>query len=157
MAKRRLVVLQSRGSEPDRPPSHWVGFGVVAIVAAWLTLASVAQACLGRLPDAFAPGADLAGARGVGLGFLPAIVHATALSAAAFGGGFLVCRFALTTTARHALASGALAVSMGIAVVALSAPASAAAACAIAIVPLALGGGFAWCGGRVGLSRRPAR
>ena len=87
-----------------RPPWHWVGFGTVAIFAAWLPLAYVAGAVVAtrarvalraRLPAR----SDRARARAMPAGERArswrcvALPNVLALALAAFAGGFLVGRF----------------------------------------------------------------
>ncbi len=95
--KRRLPLLPSGRSsdapegehhEP-RPPWHWVGFGAVAILTAWLPLSAVAAALAARIvapPDGDAGRLARAGA-------IVVAVHAAALAAACLAGGYVVGRW----------------------------------------------------------------
>ncbi len=123
--KRRLPVLSERpppAGDPEesdeRPPWHWVGFGTVAIFAAWLPLAYVAQYVVLR---AVLPRFGLAGAstedaaRGLALldpeqrtrfSFWMFAPHAVALLLASFAGGTLVGRFGAPAGRREAAIAG---------------------------------------------------
>lgn len=90
--------------DEDRPPYHWVGFGTVAIFAAWLPLAYVAGGVTRRLvAGRFGEGAS-ADAIALAVSAMPsgerlaltatiALPALVALGIAAFGGGFVVGRF----------------------------------------------------------------
>lgn len=123
--KRRLTVLSNTPSPPaetddeERPPYHWVGFGTVAIFAAWLPLTYVAGAVSKHVMDArFGKDASAdqiaVAVEGMATGermrlmatiALPALV---ALAVAAFGGGFVVGRFGPGTGRREAALSGVM-------------------------------------------------
>ena len=168
--RRRLPVLsnQPAASKPDeeepRPPWHWVGFGTVAIFAAWLPLAYVAGAVSAKVmaarfgADASKDAIDLAlsamtsgeRARLMATVALPSILG---LAIAAFGGGFVVGRFGTGTGVREAAMSG------GVTALVASAMAFAgftAATLIAAAVTFAVAIGFAAWGGLVGASRRPS-
>ena len=181
--RRHLPVIQSETSgtkntsDPDdenadaveaRPPWHWVGFGTVAIFAAWLPLAYAAQAVVARmLAQRFgsnATAADIA----AGLASMPAAEHvrllawlavpnACALAASPFCGGYLVGRFGAGTGRREAGSAGAMTALVAL-VLALSGGASsgmAAVATSVAIFLIAVG--FATWGGSAGARKRTAR
>jgi hypothetical protein len=160
------------GAAPDddaaevRPPWHWVGFGTVAIFAAWLPLAYAAQAVVARvLAQRFGASATAqvvasslatmpAGERARLMAIL-ALPNVVALGLAAFGGGYLVGRFGTGTGARESISAGAMT-----AIVALvlsfgaGGMASGMAALVTALVMVLLAVGFAGWGGRVGLRKR---
>lgn len=171
MAERRRLPVLSNQPSPDaskpeddepRPPWHWVGFGTVAIFAAWLPLAYVAGAVSAKImaarfgADASKDAIDLAlsamtsgeRARLMATVALPSIVG---LAIAAFGGGFVVGRFGTGTGTREAAMSG------GVTAFIASAMAFAgftAATFIAAAVTFAVAIGFAVWGGRFGASRR---
>jgi hypothetical protein len=169
--RRRLPVLQEPTPPPpppesedeERPPWHWVGFGVVAIFAAWLPLAYVGGAMSARVvaarfgKDASKDAIDLAlatmtareRAELTGAIALPVLF---ALAVAAFGGGVVVGRFGTGTGAREAALSGAV-VAIIVSAVALSTATPNAILSAVVLAVIAVGFG-AW-GGRFGASRRP--
>jgi len=169
-SRRRLPVLSNDpppvptdGAAEARPPWHWVGFGTVAIFAAWLPLAYVAGALSARamaahfgadaskdaIDHALAAMTSLERARLMALVALPNLLG---LALAAFGGGFTVGRFGHGTCAREAAMSGA--------VTALVASAIAWAGITVAsvvaaVVTFGVAAGFAAWGGRFGAARRP--
>jgi tRNA-(ms[2]io[6]A)-hydroxylase len=173
MAERRRLPVISNTPAPApageeegdeaRPPWHWVGFGTVAIFAAWLPLAYVAGALSARVmasrfgSDASKDAIDLAlatmtageRARLMATVALPSIVG---LALAAFGGGFIVGRFGPGTGVREAAMAGGvvafLASAMAWSGITSSSLVAAAVTFAVAI-------GFAAWGGRFGTSRRP--
>lgn len=126
-ARRHLPVLNnekpssSGGSEEDdRPGWHWIGFGAVAIFAAWLPLAYVAQVLVARvlprlvstsssssIEDVASSLATLSSAERVRLTILLGLPHALAFAMASFAGGWLVGRFAVRAGPREAAFSGA--------------------------------------------------
>jgi tRNA-(ms[2]io[6]A)-hydroxylase len=144
--KRRLPVIQPPSSNEEeaepRPPWQWVGFGVVAIFAAWLPLAWLAQLVGLRLASAHLGTAlqDLAAIqeRVVELGrgerariwagiLLP---QALALALACAGGGYVVGRWGRPAGPREAAIAGGLVAAL-----------SSAAACGapgVGYVPLAM-------------------
>lgn len=163
--RRRLPVLSNTPPQPaeePRPPWHWVGFGAVAIIAAWLPLAYVGAGVSARvMASRFGAGASqeaielalgaMSAAERARLMALVALPSVLGLAVAAFGGGFVVGRFGERTTAREAALSGV--------VVALVACAMAWAgptwgALLGALVMLAVASGFAAWGGRLGASGR---
>jgi hypothetical protein len=174
--RRRLPVLsnnsppteggdQDGGADDDesRPALHWVGFGVVAMFAAWLPLTYVAGAISARVLAARF-GADTSEsavalamsamtaperARLMAIIALPAVVG---LAVAAFGGGVVVGRFGSGTGAREAAYAGAVT-----AVIASLMAWSGVTASSIvaAVVTLTVAMAFAAWGGRFGASRRP--
>lgn len=165
--RRRLPVLQNSPpptAEEDeaRPPWHWVGFGTVAIFAAWLPLAYVGGALSARVmtarfgPDASRDAIELAlaamteseRARLMAIVALPGVL---ALGIAAFAGGIVVGRFGSGTGAREAaVAGGATAVIAS----ALAWNGPSLAALVGVIVTFAVAIAFAAWGGRLGASRR---
>jgi tRNA-(ms[2]io[6]A)-hydroxylase len=182
--RRRLPVIQSappakvEGVTPSdeeapeaRPPWHWVGFGTVAIFAAWLPLAYAAQAVVARLlahrfgADASAQdialsvGALAAGERARLMALL-ALPNVLALGLASFGGGYLVGRFGEGTGLREAASAGAMTALVAL-VLALGGGAASGGLPSIVtgVVTVLLSVGFAAWGGRVGLRKRqkPAR
>ena len=173
MAQRRHLPVLSNDpppadTEPEdeaRPPWHWVGFGTVAIFAAWLPLAYLAGAVSAKVmasrfgADASKDAIDLAlaamtsgeRARLMATVALPNILG---LAIAAFGGGFVVGRFGSGTGVREAAMSG------GVAAFIASAMAYAgmtAATLIAAAVTFAVAIGLAAWGGRLGATRRSAR
>jgi tRNA-(ms[2]io[6]A)-hydroxylase len=175
--RRRLPVLsssspsssESNADDETRPPWHWVGFGTVAIFAAWLPLAYVAGAVSAKMmaarfgADASKDAIDLAlramtsGERAQIMATV-ALPNVLGLALAAFAGGVVVGRFgAGPYPARVAALSGAVTAFIASAI----AWAGFTAATAIAaIVTFAVAIGFAAWGGRFGASRlggpRPA-
>lgn len=160
------------GAAPDddaievRPPWHWVGFGTVAIFAAWLPLAYVAQAVVARVLaqrfGATATAQDIASS----LGTMPAgerarlmailaLPNVFALGLAAFGGGYLVGRFGKGTGARESASAGAMTALVALALsLGGGAAAGGLAAVATALVTVFIAVGFAAWGGRVGVRKR---
>jgi len=174
MAQRRHLPVLSNDPPPAdanpegedaRPPWHWVGFGTVAIFAAWLPLAYVAGAASAKVmasrfgADASRDAIDLAlaamtsgeRARLMATVALPNILG---LALASFGGGFVVGRFGSGTGVREAAMSGGVAAFIASAM-AYAGPT--AATLIAAAVTFAVAIGFAAWGGRVGASRRSAR
>lgn len=173
--RRRLPVLNQppeaggggapEGEEDEsRPPWQWIGFGVVAIFAAWLPLAAAAGALARRAFQAtFADGAteaDIARALGemssgerLRFTLSQAVPQVLALALAAFGGGFLVGRFGKGTRPREAALAGGATALMATALtvrgleLAWVTVATVAVTAAVAI-------GFAAWGGRAGVRRR---
>jgi hypothetical protein len=177
--RRRLPVLSNTSppSQPDdagsdddesRPPWHWVGFGTVAIFAAWLPLAYVAGALSARVMgarfgrDASKDAIDLAlstmtAAERAQLMATVALPSVLGLALAAFGGGVVVGRFGSPAVALRPARTAAMAG----AVTALIASAIAwggltSASLIAAAVTFAVAVGFAAWGGRLGASRRAA-
>ena len=179
--RRRLPVIQSAppkeasggpqngGDEQDdeeRPPWHWVGFGTVAIFAAWLPLTYAAQAVIARvLASRFGAAASpqeiamrvnemTAGERARLMAFL-ALPTIVSLALSSFAGGYLVGRFGKNTTVREAGTAGAMVALLAL-VLSLSGAAApgGSAALATAIVTAAVAVGFAALGGRAGVRRR---
>jgi hypothetical protein len=169
-----LPVLSDKGArppvseseeEPPRPPLHWIGFGTVAIFAAWLPLTYVAGAVSARVlaarfgKDASADAIALATsamtegerARLMAVVALPTLL---ALAVAAFGGGVVVGRFGSGTGAREAACAGAITALIASIMGWSRATASSLAAAAVMFVVATL---FAAWGGRFGASRRPPK
>lgn len=174
--RRRLPVLQNqpqRASPSDgagaddegvaRPPWHWIGFGTVAIFAAWLPLAYVAGAASAKVmasrfgADASKEAVELAlstmssgeRARLVATVALPG---ALGLAVAAFAGGVVVGRFGGGAGAREAAYSGAVTALIASAI-AWTGPTASSIIAALVTTTLAVG--FAAWGGRLGRARRP--
>lgn len=161
------------GAAPDddnavevRPPWHWVGFGTVAIFAAWLPLAYAAQAIVARVLaqrfGATATAQDIASS----LGTMPAgerarlmailaLPNVFALGLASFFGGYLVGRFGTGTGARESASAGAMTALVAL-VLSLGGGGAAGgmAAVATALVTVVLAVGFAAWGGRTGVRKR---
>ena len=149
-----------------RPPWHWVGFGTVAIFAAWLPLAYAAQAVVARvLADRFGASASApeiasslatmpAGERARLMAIL-ALPNVAALGLAAFAGGYLVGRFGTGTGTREAATAGAMTALVAL-VLSLGGGASGGGTAAVAtsLVTVVIAVGFSWWGGRAGLAKR---
>jgi tRNA-(ms[2]io[6]A)-hydroxylase len=167
--RRRLPVLQDKppsgsggeGEDEQRPPLHWVGFGVVAIFAAWLPLTYLAGSISARLLRArfgAAPPAEavLSMLRGMDAGeqvrllAIVALPGLAALAVAAFGGGFVVGRFGSGTGAREAAWAGAVTALLASAMAWSSATASSIVAAATTLAVAAV---FSGWGGRFGARR----
>ncbi len=182
--RRRLPVIQSappappappasgKGDDPDdenaipaRPPWHWVGFGTVAIFAAWLPLAYVAQAVVARvLAQRFGTSATAADI-GMALGTMPAgerarlmamlaVPNVAALGLSAFAGGYLVGRFGAGTTGREAASAGAMTAVVALVLALGAGTASGVTALVTALVVVLLCVGSAAWGGKVGARKR---
>lgn len=149
-----------------RPPWHWVGFGTVAIFAAWLPLAYGAQAIVARVlarhfgasPSAEEVRANIASMPASERARLMAILalpNVLALAIASFGGGYLVGRFGTGTGTREAASAGGMTALVAL-VLSLGAGAggSGMAAVVTAAVTAILCVGFAAWGGRVGVAQR---
>jgi tRNA-(ms[2]io[6]A)-hydroxylase len=149
-----------------RPPWHWVGFGTVAIFAAWLPLAYAAQGVVSRVVAARFGAAATAEEIGLRLGVMAAgerarlmailaLPNIFALALAAFGGGYVVGRFGTGTGPREAATAGAMTALIALA---LSLGGGAAgggmAALATSLVTALLAVGFAAWGGRFGGKKR---
>ncbi len=182
--RRRLPVIQSappapnkgdgdgKGAAPEdpanesRPPWHWVGFGTVAIFAAWLPLAYAAQAVVARvLAQRFGAAASAqdiasslattpAGERARLMAIL-ALPNVAALGLAAFGGGYLVGRFGTGVGTREAATAGAMTALVAL-VLALGSGAAGGGMAAVvtAFVTVGIAVGFAFWGGRFGIGKR---
>jgi hypothetical protein len=155
--KRRLPVFQADrpdagpdGDAGPRPPWHWVGFGAVAIFTAWLPLYAVAGALAARL--AATPGAD--DGQHAGAGATIVAMHAVALAAGSFAGGFVVGRWGdQGVGVRHAALAGLAAALAAIGAAWVSSGFSPGSLIVVGVaVPLAAAGG--WRGLRRRL-RRP--
>ena len=169
--RRRLPVIQTpapKGEDEDdeaRPPWHWIGFGTVAIFAAWLPLAYLAGAIVRRAVEPYVGAAasaeDYAAryaalsagdrARVAAIQWLP---HALAFAIATFAGGFLVGRFGKGTRPREAAASGAATSVIALTIAAGGGIGSIGAGVVMIAVVVLLAVGFAAWGGRVGVARR---
>ena len=170
--RRRLPVVQEprpatppEGEDEEaRPPWHWIGFGVVAIFAAWLPLAAAAGALARRAYEAtFGAGAaEVEVARALGamtsgerLRFTlsQAVPQAFALALAAFAGGFLVGRFGKGTRPREAAICGAATALMATALTIRGLELGVATLVTV-LVTFAIATGFAALGGRQGVRQR---
>jgi hypothetical protein len=118
--RRRLPILQEKKPEPaeePRAPWQWIGFGTVAIFAAWLPLSYganvlVRRALAATFGDAASP-AEIAARlqtmpaearqRIIAIEFAP---HVFALAVAAFAGGYIVGRHGPNAGAREGAACG---------------------------------------------------
>jgi hypothetical protein len=151
--KRRLTVLNNAGAEPGedastpRRPWQWVGFGVLAIVTAWIPLAGLAGLAASRLAEgavvSAVAGAEAPAGLGAGIGIAAAYVAALGLGAAL--GGFLVGRWGTSRvgTREAALAGlGASAVATVVTWVAFGPSPGAVLVAAVATPLAALGGRF---------------
>jgi hypothetical protein len=145
--KRRLTVLNNAGAEPGedastpRQPWQWVGFGVLAIVTAWIPLAGLAGIAASRLAESAGAGARA----GVGVGVAIVASYVGALGLGAALGGFLVGRWGTSRIGirEAALAGlGASAVAMAVTWVAFGPSAGALLVAAVATPLAALGGRF---------------
>jgi hypothetical protein len=149
-----------------RPPWHWIGFGVVAIFAAWLPLAAGATALARRAFDAtFGAGASevdvthalaaMTSGERVRFTLTQALPQAAALGLAAFAGGFLVGRFGNGTGPREAALSG-FATALMAAALTVKALELGWVAVVTLLVTALLATGFSTLGGRAGAKRRAA-
>jgi hypothetical protein len=117
-SKRRLPVLKSPepNEDDDRPPWHWVGFGTIAIFAAWLPLAYLASSAETRIvsrfaeatsPEAIADSIQRASQHDMArLRFAVLLLLALPLALGAFGGGFIVGRWSRRAGVREAALAG---------------------------------------------------
>jgi tRNA-(ms[2]io[6]A)-hydroxylase len=117
-SKRRLLVLKSPepNEDDERPPWHWVGFGTIAIFAAWLPLAYLASAAETRVvsrfaeassPEGIAESIQRASPHDVArLRFAILLLLAVPLAIGAFGGGFIVGRWSRRAGPREAALAG---------------------------------------------------
>ncbi|WP_240488525.1 tRNA-(ms[2]io[6]A)-hydroxylase [Labilithrix luteola] len=129
MSKRRhLPILKAEPERPaqdvedddaKRPPWHWVGFGTIAIFAAWLPLAYAAQAVVVRVMTrefgAAATPAEISeklaaasSAERLRITAILALPNALSFALASFAGGYLVGRFGPKAGGREAAFSGAV-------------------------------------------------
>jgi hypothetical protein len=166
--RKRLPILQeppepsTGGGDEDeapRPPWHWIGFGAVAIFAAWLPLAYGAAALARRalapyVGDAATP-EELAARLGalsnddrMRVALIQTVPHALALALASFGGGFLVGRFGPGAGAREAAFAGAC---VSLVAIATSCASPGGSLAVLVIVPIAVG--FSAWGGRAGAKK----
>jgi tRNA-(ms[2]io[6]A)-hydroxylase len=167
--RRRLPVIQTRGTDEegeDRPPWHWIGFGTVAIFAAWLPLAYLAGVVARHAVEPYIGAASseseylaryaaLAPGDRFRLAAIQWIPHALAFAIAAFAGGFLVGRFGKGTRPREAAAAGAATALVALTIAAGGGIGSVAAGAVMVVVVGALAVAFAAWGGRLGVARRP--
>lgn len=148
-----------------RPPWHWVGFGTVAIFAAWLPLAYAAQAAVARVLANRFGAAATAQEIGTALGTMPAgerarlmallaVPNVLALGLASFAGGYLVGRFGSGTGTREAASAGAMTALVALGLSFGAGGAGGMAAVVTSIVTVLISVGFAAWGGRTGLRKR---
>ncbi len=164
--RRRLPVIQSKPPEPEpsepdgsdeeaRPPWHWVGFGTVAIFAAWLPLSYLAGYLARRGAAPYVGSATtaeevaakieaLSGDQRVRLALIEMLPHVLALAIGAFAGGFLVGRFG--PGKREAAMSGAMT-----AIIAMVLAGAQTGFSPASLIAVFLGVLFAWLGGRSGV------
>ena len=167
--RRRLPVISNtpptEDEEDERPPWHWVGFGTVAIFAAWLPLAYVGGAISAKVmaarfgADASKEAIDLAlramsGDERARLMATVALPSLLGLAIAAFAGGFVVGRFGSGTGVREAAYSGVLTAVVAI-LMAWAGPTVGTLIASVVTAFVAIA--FAAWGARVGVGRRPAR
>jgi len=163
--KRKLPMIASRPDEDAdaRPPSHWIGFGLVAIFTLWAPFAAVAEAVKRRAivsylgdhsseTDLQLAVASLSDADRSRLAVVVFSLPLIALALAATGGGYLVGRFGGQAGKREAALAGAGAALVATGLAWLGGGVSLASLLSIAIaVP------FAALGARLGIRARPAR
>jgi tRNA-(ms[2]io[6]A)-hydroxylase len=169
--RRRLPVIQPpKETAPEdegeaRPPWHWIGFGTVAIFAAWLVLAYAAGAIVKKAVEPWVGAATTEAEAAARWGALSPedrarvaaiqwIPHALAFALAAFAGGYLVGRFGKGTSAREAATAGAATAGIALIIAAGGGIGSIGAAVVMVVVVAALGIGFAAWGGRTGARAR---
>jgi hypothetical protein len=152
--KRRLTVLNNAGAEPGedastpRRPWQWVGFGVLAIVTAWIPLAGLAGVAASRLGESAIVNADTGAAAGIAI----VATYVAALGLGAGLGGFLVGRWG---TSRVGIREAALA-GLGASAVATTVTWVAFGPSAGALMVAVVATPFAALGGRFGVrARRP--
>jgi hypothetical protein len=167
MARRRLPVVQNAPApapedDAERPPLHWVGFGTVAIFAAWLPLTYVAGMVSARVMTSMF-GSELSReALTSTLGAMPMLERARlmavvalpvvlALALAAFGGGFVVGRFGNGTGVREGAWAGAATAAIA---TAMAWSGSIVSSVVSGVVTLAVAVTFAAWGAKVGVRRR---
>lgn len=172
--KRRLPVLNASKPAPKpaasvddeapevRPGWHWVGFGAVAVFAAWLPLASLSQWFVSGFlqrrmghaassPEEVSTWLATLSASGRAQIILWTIVpHVTALSLASLGGGYIVGRYAPPYVGIRGGASAGL----GAGLVAVVLSVSTSGFSAALVVVLVLTTLFASLGARLGLKKR---
>jgi hypothetical protein len=148
VAKKKLPILKTAASEgheeaEPRPPWHWVGFGTVAIMAAWLPLAGLSQSVLTRtiFPSQGAPPSGNAIVAFV-------LTQAFALALASGLGGALVGRYGGEAGPRESAMAGFCAGLIPV-VLSLSSGFS-----PIYFGVIALAVCAAWLGGKLGLKKR---
>jgi len=165
--RRRLPVLQGssggggggegdghgQGHGEERPPLHWVGFGVVAIFAGWMPLAVGVNALLQSMMVGVAGGEPSLRAQAAMMG-----LHGAAFALAALAGGFLVGRFSASAGVREARGSGLLAAAIAWGLgISQGAPGGALVWGLLLVLMASLGGGAAHLGGWLGVRRRAKR
>lgn len=120
--KRKLPMIQSRPDDaaPERPRSHWIGFGLVAIFTLWVPLAALAEtikrhAIVSYLGDRSGEGqielavASLSDHDHMRLTAVIVVVPMMALAFASLGGGYLVGRYGGDAGIREGALAGAAA------------------------------------------------
>jgi tRNA-(ms[2]io[6]A)-hydroxylase len=140
--KRRLPVLNAPANgeddAPTRPPWQWVGFGTLAIFAAWLPLAFAAAWLASRL--------DADGSSHV----TSVVILGAGLGLAALAGGFLVGRWGAPGVGVREAALAGLATALIASALAFGAPGAVWGALTTVLVAVP----FAALGGRLGVVRR---
>jgi tRNA-(ms[2]io[6]A)-hydroxylase len=143
--KRRLPLAPkvdvAQPEDEDRPPWHWSAIGVVGIFVFWLPLAAIVNGVLGARTGA-----------------ITVLLNALAFALASFGAGLLVGRYGAKAGRREAAVSGCAA-ALTASLVALPQSLQAGAGGVVTWLLLlavlgAIGGGAAWAGGAIGVSRR---
>lgn len=159
---------EEQDEEEGRPGWHWIGFGVVAIFAAWLPLVYVAGALTKSAVASFvgdpanevevaARIAAMSASERVKLGTVQALPHVLALGLAAFAGGYLVGRFGKETRTRDAAMAGGAAVVLALALAWRTLALGGIGAVLAVVLPGAIAVGFAAWGGRTGTRARDKR
>ncbi len=149
-------------SQEPRPAWHWVGFGAVIILAAWLPLAYLAELIKGRFIAAYIGSVDgqeqaaqaiaaLSSVDRARLGAAMVGFPALALAVGALAGGFVVGRWGGQGTGWREAAAGGGAVGVLTALLALTSGASAS---FTVLVPIALMLATAGLGGLLGARAR---
>lgn len=147
-------------NDEARPPWHWIGFGTVAIFAAWLPLAYLAGAYVKRRLAPYVGDAQTLQEANQKLKALPddeyvrvtmiqLVPHLLALGLGAAAGGFLVGRFG--SGVREASMAGAMATLIAVVLAGAQSGFS-----WTSIVMVGLGAGFAWLGGKGGVRSKKA-
>ena len=143
--KRRLPLApRTEVADPtdeDRPPWHWAAIGTVGIFVFWLPLSFIVNGVLGMRTGAAA-----------------VVLNVTAFAGACFGAGFLVGRFGGKAGPREAAAGGLAAAAVAWLVSAIpSLRADVAVLLTLGlllIAMLAIAGGTAFLGGKLGIAKR---
>lgn len=159
---------EEQDEEEGRPGWHWIGFGVVAIFAAWLPLVYVAGLLAKRAVASFVGDpanevevasriAAMSASERMKLSAVQALPHVLALGIAAFAGGYLVGRFGKDTRARDAAMAGGAAVVLALALAWRTLALGGIGAVLAVLLPGAIAVAFAAWGGRSGTRTRDKR